>query len=132
MKYVSNINRTENYWNQFGVEYAVWDAYMYFCFLSLFVMQPKTENLWIIKLVTRRKKLVSQNTNEKKNWTYEIPTEKIGPTKFLRDKFLNTRNIHEKKIWAHEISTKKNFGYSNHLREQISDPQSTHESTLAW
>ena len=50
-----NINRTEICSNRFGIEYAVWDVFMYLYFLSLFLMQPTNEKLWITKLATTKK-----------------------------------------------------------------------------
>ena len=86
-----------------------------FLFLSLLLMQPATENLWIMKSITR-----------KNNWTQEIPTRKssdqvylrknfgptntheenFGPTKYPQEKILNPRKTHEEKFWTHEIFTK--------------------------
>lgn len=65
--------------NRFGIEYAVFYIFMYFCFLSIFLMQPSTENLQITKLATR-KKFDPRNTHDKVFWIYEIPTEKIYRT----------------------------------------------------
>ena len=88
---VPNLNRTYNCSNRFGIEYRVWDLCIYFYFLSLFLMQPTTENLWITKLVTRNKildsnkTLDSQNTRQKNFRTHEITTRKsFGPTKYPR------------------------------------------------
>ena len=111
MNYLSNINRTDNCWKQFGLECLVWDAFMYFCFLSLFFMQPTTENPWITKLATR-KKVDPRNTHEKKIldprnihekniWTDEKPTKNI---------FLDPRSTNERNIWTHKIPTRKYFG----------------------
>ena len=99
MKYVSSINVPNNCWNRFGIEYAVWDKFMYFCFLSLFLMQPPTE-----------KSLNLEITHEKKNWIHEIPTRKYcGPIKYSREKVSDPRNSHEKKSWTPKIPTLKNF-----------------------
>ena len=89
--YLSNINKTDNCWNRFGIKYAVWDVFMYFCFLSLFLMQPSTESPWITKLATTEK-LNPRNRHEKKIWTHEIPTRKsFGQTKYRREKTSVTR-----------------------------------------
>ena len=123
MKELSSIKRTDNCWNQFWIEYVVWDVFMHFCFLSLFLTQPTTENLWITKLA-REKKLYPRNTRKtfeptkcprEKFWTHEIPPIKnfgqtkyrlekiIGPTKYPQEKKLDLRNTHEKKFRTHEI-----------------------------
>ena len=78
MKQLRNTNTTSNYWNRFEIEYAIWDVFMYFCFLSLFLTQPKTENLWITKLATRTK---------------------VDLTKYPREKYLDSWNTHEKNMW---------------------------------
>ena len=70
---------------------------MYFCFLSLFLVQSTTENLWITKLATINKKLDPQNTNEKKSWIHELVMRK----KEKKD----LQNTHEKKFPTHEIPT---------------------------
>ena len=44
MKYLSNINRIDNCWNRFGIEYLLSDVFMYFCSLALFPMQPVAED----------------------------------------------------------------------------------------
>ena len=81
-------------------------------------MQPATENLWIMKSITR-----------KNNWTQEIPTRKSSdqvylrrnfgptnthkenfvPTKYPQEKISDPRKTHEKKVWTYEIFTRKNF-----------------------
>ena len=78
MKQLRNTNTTSNCWNRFEIEYAIWDVFMYFCFLSLFLTQPKTENLWITKLATRTK---------------------VDLTKYPREKYLDSWNTHEKNMW---------------------------------
>ena len=40
---------------------------------------------------------------------------------------LNYEIIHEKKNWTHEIPTRRNFGPTKYPRENILDPQNTHE-----
>ena len=61
--------------------------------MTLFLMQPKTENYEI--------------TNEKKFWTHKIPTrKKLRPTKYPRENILNPRNTKKKKFWTHKIPTK--------------------------
>ena len=107
-----------------------WDVYVYFCFLSFFLMQRTTENFWITKLATREKK-----------WTHEIPTRKnfestkyqlqnilhpqnnhwkiFGPKKYPRDKILDPKNIH-----------KKNFAPTKYPREKISNPRNTYEGRM--
>ena len=96
MKYLCNVNRTDNCTNRFEIDYTVLDVFMYFSFQSLFLMKHVTENFYIAVLVTR-KKLDQQNYHEKKVYTHEIPTRKsFGP-----------KNFHEKKIETHEIPTIK-------------------------
>ena len=82
---------------------------MYFCFLSLFLTQSTTENLWFTKLVLR-KKLDPWNTQEKITCTNKIHSRKsLGPTKFTREKNLDphisdSRNTHEGiTVWQHMI-----------------------------
>ena len=105
--HLSNVNRTENCWNRFGIQCAVWDVFMYFYFLSLFLMKPKTESPWITKLATT-KNIEPWNTQEKKFWPQLIPTEKsFRPTKYPREKF-----------WTHVIPTRKNFGPTKYQREK--------------
>ena len=48
--------------------------------MSLFLMQPTTENLWTMKLAT---------------------SKKIRPKKYPREKVLDPRNTNEKKFWNH-------------------------------
>ena len=92
MMHLSNINRTDNCWNQFGIEYLVWDVFMYFYFLSLFLMQPTTDNLLITKLVTRKKIGPMKYPREKK----------FGPAKYPLEKVLDPRNSG----WNYEIMQK--------------------------
>ena len=96
MKYLCNVNRTDNCANRFEIEYTVLDVFMYFSFQPLFLMEHVMENIYIVVLVTR-KKLDQQNYHEKKVYTHKIPTRKSsGP-----------KNFHEKKIETHEIPTIK-------------------------
>ena len=156
MKHLSNINRNYNCWNRFGKEYTVWDVFMYFCLMSLFLMQPTIESLWIRKLAKREKieptkysrekklgptkyprekyldqqniHLEPRNTHEKKFWTHETPTRiNVGPTKYPWEKNLDQQNTHEKKFWIHETPTGKNFEPTKYQREKILDPRNTHE-----
>ena len=64
----SNINRTEDYWNQFAIEYLVWDE------------KKDSRNSHEKKISTHKistKKLFDlENTYEKKFWDHEIPTKK--------------------------------------------------------
>ena len=79
---------------------------MYFCFLPLILIQPTTENLWITKLATTKKKLGPWNTHDKKIRIYEIPTRKI----------LDPRITHQKKFRAYEIpKTARDLKNSAHL-----------------
>ena len=124
MNYLSNINRTDNCSKQFGLEYLIWHAYMYFCFLSLFYMQPTTKNPWITKLATRKKMdprnthdkkiLDPRNTHEKNIWTDKKPTKKI---------FLDPQNNNEKNIWAHKIPTRKILDPQKHNGMITLDPR---------
>ena len=131
---------------------------MYFCFLSLFLMQPTTE---IFESRNQpQKKLDPRNTYEKKFHTLEIITRKIfwthkistrknfGPTKYPRkrnftstkypqEKYLDAQNTHEKKFWIYEVSTRENFRptkYSRrHYRTMTLNPrdpgwQGTHQT----
>ena len=142
MKHLSNTNRTNNCWNQFGREYVVWDAFLYSRFLSFFIMKPTPENLWIKKLSTgkkirplkyqREKKLDLRITHVENFWNHEKPTrKKFWPTKFLQKNILDPQNTHEKKFWTQELFMKKNFRPSKYPCEKISDLQNTHESTKA-
>ena len=121
MKYLLNINRTDNCWNQFGIECAVWNVFMFFYFLSLFLMQPTTENIWTKKLATRKKNgptkypreniLDPRNTHDKNIWTHEIPMRKIfEPTKYPSEKNWDPRNTQEKKFQAYELPARNTFG----------------------
>ena len=95
--------RTCNCWNRFGIECVVWDVFIYFCFLSLFLMLDQ----W--------------NTHEKKILTHEIPTRKkfwptkylrkrnFGPTKYPREKNFDPRNTYEKEILEPRNTYKKIF-----------------------
>ena len=103
------------------LEYAVLDVFMCFCFLSLILMQPKTENLWTTKY-QRQKILDPRNTPEKKIWTHEIPGEKL----------LDPRNNQEKNFWTHERPSRftkypleKNFLPTKYPREKTLDLQNT-------
>ena len=114
--YLSNVNRTENCWNRFGIQCAVWDVFMYFYFLSLFLMKPTTESPWISKLAT---------------------TKNIEPMKYPREKILDPRHTHKKKFWTHEkkfwthlIPTRKSFGPTKYQREKSLDPRNTLEKKL--
>ena len=98
MKCFSNINRIANCWNRFGIEYIIWDVFMYFCFLSLFLMQPTTVSFWTPKLATKKK---------------------IRPTKYPRQNVLDPWNIHKEKFWAHEIPRKKKFKPTKYLRRSL-------------
>ena len=101
MKCFSNINRIADCWNRFGIEYIIWDVFMYFCFLSLFLMQPTTVSFWTTKLAThKKKKLDPRNTHVKTFWTHEISTKKnFGLTKYPGKKNLNPRNTYEGPSW---------------------------------
>ena len=83
MKYLFNMSRIQNWWNWFGIEYAVWDIYLCHFFLI-------PQQLEITKLVTR---------------------ENIGPRKCSRKKkkILDPRNTQKKMFCAHEIPTRKKF-----------------------
>ena len=123
MKYFSNVNRNDSCWNRFGIKYTVWDLFTYFRFLSLFLMQPATESLWIRKLAIREK-LNPWNTHEKKSRTQEIPMRKEI------FKYFDPRNTHDKKILTHEIPTRNNFGPMKYPREKCLDPGNTHEKNF--
>ena len=87
MKYLPNINRTDNCWNRFGTECTFGHVFMCLCFLSPLLMQPRTQNIWITKLAITKKKLGTQNTRENKFWNHKISTRtNFGPTKYLREK----------------------------------------------
>ena len=73
------------------------------------------------------------NTYEKTYQSHEIDTKKnSGPTKYLREKYLNPENTHkkyldlqntnEKSILTHKIRTRKNFGRTKYPRENNLDP----------
>ena len=130
MKCISNRNRGENCWSQIGIEYTVWDVFIYFYFLSLFIMQPTTENRWITKLATR-----------KNTWSHEIPMrKKFAPKNYSRERNLDPRSTHEKKNWARKIPTRITFESTKYPREiiwtheiptrKILDPQFTHEKIV--
>ena len=124
------------------LEYAVLDVFMCFCFLSLILMQPKTENLWTTKY-PRQKILDPRNTPEKKIWTHEITRRKtFGPrktleknfgfTKYPLEKNLDPRNNQEKNFWTHERPSRftkypleKNFLPTKYPREKTLDLQNT-------
>ena len=78
----------------------VWDVFLYFCFLSLFLMQPATEILWITKSTTQ--KIGPTKYSREKFWTHEYPREKL----------LEPRNTLKKNFWAHEIPTKARRCYT--------------------
>ena len=58
-----------------------------FLFLSLLLMQPGTENLWITKSISRKK--IQPTNNHEKNF---------GSEKYSREKISNSLNTHEKNI----------------------------------
>ena len=72
--------------------------FMYFFLLSFYLIQPKNENLWIMKLARK----CSWQNNLYPPITYE------------------------KKFRTHEIATRKNFVPTKYPWEEISDPRSTH------
>ena len=129
MKCFSNVTRTDNWWNQFGMEYVVLDGFMYFWFLPLILIQQIiTENLWITKLTMTKKNLDPRNSHEKKIFdprnthekklrTHDISTRKnFGPTKYPREKISNARNTHEKRPWTNKIPSTKRFGPTRYPR----------------
>ena len=130
MKELSSIKRTDNCWNQFWIEYVVWDVFMHFCFLSLFLTQPTTENLWITKLA-REKKLYPRNTHEKNFWTHKMPTRKILDPRNTPDKKFWTNKIPTRKNnWTHKIPTRKKIGPTKYSRKRISDPRDPRWHTI--
>ena len=132
MKHFSNINKWQSI-VEIDLEKNAWFE-MHFCisFLSLLLMQTATENLWMMKSISR--KLDPLTTHEKKFPTYEIPTrkrfrltkysrEKISdPSNTLRKKF-QTHEYPQEKFVAHKIPTRKKFRPTKYLQEKISDPQ---------
>ena len=92
---------------------AVWDI-IFFCFLPLFLMQPTSENLLIVKLAVRE----NIWTHKKKFWAQKIPMWKnFVPTKYPREKRLYPRNTHkksfrptkfpQKRVWIHKAPARK-------------------------
>ena len=97
----------------------------FFCFLSLFLIQPMTKNFWITKVAVRKKigpwntwkTSDLQNTHNKKFCTHETPTRKnftprnnheknfFEPTKHSSEKMLDPWSTHEKKCRTHETPT---------------------------
>ena len=71
----SNIHRNNHCWNWFGIEYAVWDQFMYLCYLSIF-------------LFIQQLKIFESQIERKKN----------RPTKHPREKTWAPPNTHEKKL----------------------------------
>ena len=80
---------------------------------TLFFMQRITENLWVMKLASRKKKLDHKTPTRKNFWIHKIPTRnRLGPTKLPREKVLE-----------HEASTSKNFGPMKYPQQKILYPQ---------
>ena len=96
---------------------------MYFCFVSLFLVQLTIENLWITKLATRKK---------------------IGPTEYPRKTILDSRNNHQKKFLDPRNTHEKIFepmkypggkgnifGPVKNTHEKKFQTQNTREGTMA-
>ena len=114
MKHLSNINRTDNCSNQFGIENGIRDL-----FISLFCHSFScSQQLKIFEIPTR------------KNLSHEIPTRKFGLMNYQWEQILNPRNTHEKHFGPTKYLREKNFGPTKYTREKISDPQNTHEGTI--
>ena len=64
---------------------------------------------WKLRNYSQDKILDPQNTDKKKSWTHEIPSNKI----------LDPRNTHEKKIGTREIPTRKNLGPTNTQEKKL-------------
>ena len=68
VQWSTNINRTNNSWNRFGVEYSVLDVFMYF---------------WMVALNSQQLKILQSG-----NPSHDIPRRKhFRPTKYPRGKF---------------------------------------------
>ena len=78
---------------------------MYFCYLSIFLMQPKIENLSIKKL--KAKNWAHQNTPRKNFWTHEVPTRK----NFRSTKYPHTKvsKLQPEKIWDPRKTHERKF-----------------------
>ena len=86
---------------------------------------------------------VSHAANKSKSLNHDIShnNENTGATKYRGEKILDPRNTHEKhfgptkysreNFWTHEITKRKNFEPTKNPRQKISDPHTTHESTMA-
>ena len=64
MKNLSKIFRTDNCWNRFGIEYVVWDIFIYSVSTTL-SREPTAENFWITKLATTNENRLSKCPQEK-------------------------------------------------------------------
>ena len=68
VQWSTNINRTNNSWNRFGVQYSVLDVFMYF---------------WMVALNSQQMKILQSG-----NRSHDIPRRKhFRPTKYPRGKF---------------------------------------------
>ena len=86
MKYLTNINRIHDWWNRFGIDYAVSDIFL--ChFLSC------SQQLKVTKLSTGE--------------NFELTRKSFEPTKYPRENILDWRNTHKKIASTHKTTTKK-------------------------
>ena len=102
MKHLSNINRTDNCSNQFGIENGIRDLFLFSVTFSHAANNCKSLKYPREKICPTkypRENLDSWITNENKFWTQEILTRNI----------LDPRNTYEKKIWDPRCIQEKKF-----------------------
>ena len=115
MKYLSNKNTIHNYSNQFGIEYAVSDIFLWHFFSC-------SQQLKFTKLPTRE--------NFESTRKYFRPTKylkKLAPTNYPREKILDPRNTHEESLFIHKLPTGKKLGPTKDPRIYILDPRNSYE-----
>ena len=82
------------------MEYVVLDVFIYFCFLSIILIQKSLNR----KISHNKEKIGPMQFPRKilnfKFWANEEPTRKI----------LDHEAPTRKKLWTHKIATRKNFG----------------------
>ena len=95
--------------------------------ISVLLMQPATENLWIAKSTTRRKNEPTKYSREKTSDPQILTKKYSDPRTSTRKNFgqtnthkntLDPRNIHGEKFRTQEILMRKNLGHSKyHMHE---------------
>ena len=93
---------SSNCWNRFGMEYAVWDVFMYLCFVNV----SRVANQWKSlnnDISHKKKEMDSRNTQEKKFQNHETLTKANNGTRPTKFSTFNIKNRFEY-VWLQRLN----------------------------